>query len=235
MAKIPTLEEMLKAGLHFGHHASRWHPKMKPYIFIKRSGVHIFDLSKTQECLKIALDYIRKNIAENKVILFVGTKTQVQASVKDLGMATNLPYVSEKWLGGTLTNFAVIKKVVKKYKDLLEKKQGGKLDKYTKKERVAFDKDIVRLGTKVGGLVNLNNLPNAVFIWDVKKEKTVMAEAIKMGIPVIAVCDTNSNPTGINYIIPANDDASKGINLIFGLLKETIEEGKEEAKKAIKN
>jgi len=231
MIKIPSIEEMLKAGLHFGHRTSKWHPKMEPFIFTSRNGIHILDLIKTREKLELALDFISKTVEQGKVILFVGTKAQVKKPLKSAAEEVDMPYVSGKWLGGLLTNFNVIKRSIKKYQDLLEKKKTGKLDKYTKKERLDFDREILKLEEKVGGLVNLTKLPDVLFVWDVKKEKTAIVEAKKKNIPLVAVCDTNTNPKDINYIIPANDDATKGVKLILKLVKETIAEAKKKNSK----
>ncbi len=231
MTKIPTIEQMLKAGMHFGHRASKWHPKMKPFIFTSRKGVHIIDLVKTRKHLEKALDFIKQAAKDGQSILFVGTKTQVKEPLKKMAKEANVPYVVERWLGGCLTNFFVIKKSIKKYQDLLEKKQAGKLDRYTKKEQLDFDREISRLETNLGGLVSLTKIPEAIFIWDIKNEKTALQEAKKMGIKIIAVCDTNVNPTGIDYVIPANDDASKGIRLVLNSVKEAIEEGRVEKDK----
>jgi len=228
---LPTVEEMLKAGMHFGHRTSKWHPKMEPFIFTSRNGVHIIDLTKTKKLLAEALDYIKQSVGQGKVILLVGTKMQVKEEIKKTALTTGLPYVAEHWLGGTLTNFAVIKNLIKKYKDLAEKRQMGKLDKYTKKERLEFDRKIAKLEVSVGGLVSLAKLPDVIFIWDIKKEKTALAEAKKKDIPIIAICDTNVDCSEVDHIIPANDDATKGVKLIIGLIKEAIEEGKDEAKK----
>ncbi len=229
--RIPTIEEMLKAGMHFGHRTSKWHPKMEPYIFTTRNGIHIIDLIKTQKLLKVALEFIKKAASEGKTILFVGTKAQARKPIERLAKETGMPYITGKWLGGCLTNFTVIKRSVKKYKDLLEQKEHGKLDKYTKKERLNFDREIAKLEARFGGLVNLNKLPDALFIWDIKKEKTAVKEAKRKNIPVIAVCDTNVDPTGIKYIIPSNDDATKTIKLVLRLVEEAIKEGKAEREK----
>lgn len=229
--KIPTVEEMLKAGMHFGHRTSKWHPKMEPFIFGSRKGVHIVDLRKTQKLLAEALEYLKKQAAEGKVILLVGTKMQVKAVLRKAAEEAGLPFVSERWLGGLLTNFAVIRNLSKKYKDLLEKKASGKLEKYTKKEQLDFDREIAKLETNIGGVANLTKTPDVIFIWDIKKEKTAFTEAMKKKIPVVAVCDTNVNPDGAKYIIPANDDASKGIKLVMNLVKEAVEEGKMEGEK----
>src|SRR3989344_9549212 len=224
--KTSSIEEMLKAGMHFGHRTSKWHPKMEPFIFGSRKSIHIIDLRKTQTRLTLALEYLKKQASEGKSILLVGTKMQVKNALKKIAMEINMPYVSERWLGGFLTNFAVIRNLVKKFKDLVEKRSSGKLDKYTKKERLDFDREIAKLETNVGGLVSLTKTPDVIFIWDIKKEKTAFAEALKKKIPVVAVCDTNVNPDGVKYIIPANDDATNGIKLVMELVKEAILEGR---------
>ncbi|MBU0722168.1 30S ribosomal protein S2 [Patescibacteria group bacterium] len=229
MMTIPSIEDMLKAGMHFGHRTSKWHPKMKLFIFGSKKGVHIIDLRKTQKMLGMALEYIKRQSAEGKAILLVGTKMQVKNILKKTAEETGMPYVSSKWLGGFLTNFPIIKNLIRKFKDLSEKRAGGKLDKYTKKERLDFDRQIAKLETNVGGLVSLTKIPDVIFIWDIKKEKTAFTEALKKKIPVVAVCDTNVNPDGVKYIIPANDDASKGIKLVMNLIKEAILEGKAES------
>lgn len=230
--KIPTIEEMLKAGMHFGHRTSKWYPKMEPFIFTSRKGVHIIDLTKSQQQLEKALGFIKQSVAGGKTILLVGTKTQAKDTVKRIAQETGMPYISERWPGGCLTNFAVIRNAIRKYKDLLDKKQTGKLEKYTKKERQEFDKEIARLELMVGGLASLTKLPEIIFIWDIKKEKTALAEAKKKSLKIVAICDTNANPTGIDYVIPANDDATKSVKLIMNTVKEAIEEGKELSKKA---
>lgn len=222
MVKLPTVEEMLKAGLHFGHRASKWHPKMEPFIFTQRKGVHVINVLKTQDMLKNALEFISKIVKEDKNILFIGTRDSAKAYIREVALATNMPYISEKWLGGALTNFNIIKRSIKRYQDLLSQKQAGKLSKYTKKEQSDFDKEIEKLEKKVGGLVNLIKVPDVVFIWDIKKEKTALREAKRKKLPIIAVCDTNTNPDGIDYVIPANDDATKGLKMILDLIKNTI-------------
>lgn len=230
MSKIPTIEEMLKAGMHFGHRTSKWHPKMEPFIFTQRNGVHIIDLVKSQKMFESALEYIKKMTAEGKVILFVGTKSQVKAPLKKMAEEAGVPYVVGKWLGGCITNFPVIKRSIKRYTDLVSQKESGKLKKYTKKEQLDFDREIEKLEIRVGGLVNLTKAPDALFVWDIKQEKTAVLEAKKKNIPVIAICDTNVNPKDVNYIIPSNDDATKTIKLVLKVVKETIEEGKADKK-----
>ena len=221
---------MLKAGMHFGHRTNRWHPKMKQFIFTSKNGIYIIDLRKTQEKLKEALEFISKMVGEGKSILFVGTKSQVSAPLKKMAEESGQAYVVGKWLGGYLTNFLVIKKSVKKYLDLIEKREAGKLEKYTKKERLDFDREIKKLETRVAGLVSLNKLPDALFVWDIKEEETAIREAQQKNIPIIAICDTNVNPEEVTYPIPANDDSTKTISLILDSIKETILEAKKNLK-----
>ncbi len=220
--KLPTLEDMLKSGMHFGHKTSRWHPKMQDYIFCQRSGIHIIDLAKSRKMLGEAVAYMDKLISEGKIILFVGTKNQAKMLVQELAKELGMPYVSERWLGGTLTNFTVIKRMVRKYKDLVEKKNAGKLDRYTKKERLNFEREIQRLEKKVGGLVNLDRIPDAVFVWDIKTEETAVLEAHMKKVPIIAICDTNVNPEKIRFVIPCNDDATKAVKLVTSTIRASL-------------
>ncbi len=219
---IPKLEEMMKAGMHFGHRTNRWHPKMKPFIFTKRNGVYIINLEKTQEQFKKAMEFMINLRKEDKTILFVGTKKQVKGAMKEMAEEVKCPYITGKWLGGLLTNFSVIKKSIKKYQDLLNDREGGKLNKYTKKEKLDFDREIKRLEDRVGGLIGLSKLPDAIFIWDLKEEKTAVAEALSREIPIIAICDTNVDPSLTAYPIPGNDDATKTVDLILGSIKENL-------------
>lgn len=222
MKNIPTLEEMLKAGMHFGHRTNRWHPKMRDFIFTTKNGIYIIDLKKSQQKLVEALEFMAKLVSEGKHILFVGTKNQVSGPMKKMAEDISQPYITGKWLGGYLTNFPVVKKSVKKYLDLVEKKESGRLEKYTKKERLEFDREINKLRERVGGLTSLNKLPDALFIWDIKEEETAVKEAIQKNIPIIAICDTNVNPELANYPIPANDDATKTIALVLDSIKKTL-------------
>jgi len=203
---------------------------MAPYIFGAKKGVHMIDLVKSQKMLASALEFITKFSQEGKTILMIGTKMQVKAPLKQMALETGMPYTTEKWLGGTITNFMVIKRLIKKYQDLLGDKQTGKFEKYTKKEQLDFDREIKKLDLRVGGLVSLKKLPDAMFVWDIKHEKTAVTEARKKNIPVIAICDTNVNPADINYIIPCNDDATKAIKLVMGCVKEAVLEGKKKIK-----
>jgi len=226
---VPSVAQMLEAGMHFGHRTYKWHPKMKPFIFESRKGIHIIDLEKTRTQLEAALAFISRSVAEGKTVLLVGTKNQVKNKLKEVALEAGLPYVSERWLGGTLTNFNIIRNSIRMYQDLLEKKEQGKLEKYTKKERIQFDRQIAKLSLSVGGLIGLNRVPDVIFIWDIKHEETALAEARKRGIPIIALCDTNVNPIGIDYIIPGNDDASKAIVLVLDVIKEAVLAARESA------
>ncbi|MEI6529106.1 MAG: 30S ribosomal protein S2 [Candidatus Falkowbacteria bacterium] len=230
MVKVPKLEDMLKAGMHFGHRTNRWHPKMKQFIFTSKNGIYIIDLKKTQEQFQIALEFMAKLVSEGKSILFVGTKNQVSEPLKKMASEIGQPYIVGKWLGGYLTNFIVVKKSVKKYLDLIEKRETGKLEKYTKKERLNFDRDIKKLEMRVGGLTSLNKMPDALFVWDIKEEETAIKEAQQKNIPIIAICDTNVNPEEVSYPIPANDDSTKTIKIVLDAIKESLLDAKKSVK-----
>lgn len=231
MLEIPSSLEMMKAGVHFGHQQSKRHPKMAPYIFGVRNGVHIIDLEKTAANLQTALDFITRVAANGGKIVFIGTKYQAQEVVKKYAQECQMPFIVNRWLGGTLTNFSVVIKLVKKLKDLRARKDSGEWkEKYTKKEQQRLNKELTRLEEIVGGLENLDKLPAAVFILDLKKEKTAVREAKKKGVPIIGLGDTNINPTGVNYLIPANDDGVKSIELITCLVAEAVKEGHKQIK-----
>lgn len=222
-------EEMLQAGLQFGHQTSRTHPKIKPYLFGVRNSIHVFDPEKTAEKLKEALEFIQKLTSDNKTLLFVGTKIQVKNLLKETAVEVNFPYVVERWLGGTFTNFGVIKNRVNYFKDLEQKKETGELEKYTKKERLEFDKELQKLRIKFEGIKGMSQIPDAVFIADIKKDALVINEARKKGLKIIGICDTDTNPTLVDYPIPANDDAVSSVKYILDKIKEAIESGKQEA------
>jgi len=215
-------EEMAKAGLHFGHRTSRVHPKMKPYLFGVRNGVHIIDLEKTAEKLKEVLNFVQQLISEDKTLLLIGTKVQVKELVKSTAKECSLPYVSERWLGGTFTNFETIKKRINYFKETEKKKAEGELEKYTKKERLEMDKKLGELETKVGGIKELTKLPEAIFVLDMIKDKLAIKEAKKKGIVVIALSDSSSDPTLVDYAIPANDDAVSSVKYILDKVKEVV-------------
>jgi len=229
--KTPTILELLQAGVHFGHQKGRWHPKMEPYIFTERNGVHIIDLEKTIAKLEIAAEFASKVAQNGGVILFVGTKKQGQKIIEKYAKESGMPFITERWVGGLFTNYATVSKLIKKLRSLKEQRDSGALAKYTKKEQVMIGKEIERLHKMVGGLENMTKMPDAVFILDVKKEKTAVAEARKRKVPIIAFCDTNINPEILTYPIPANDDAVNSIELIIKVIAEAIKDGKAEAGK----
>lgn len=222
MTKIPDLMTMLKSGVHFGHQLSKRHPKMKPYIFTAKSGFHIINLEQTQEKLGEALAFVNKIVSNGGTVLFLGTKKQSQSLVAKHAKDCGMPYITERWLGGTFTNFSEISKIVRKYSNWKKERDTGGLSKYTKKEKLEIEREIEKLDKIVGGIEGMSKVPDAVFVVDVKKEKTAVSEAVKKNIPVIAMCDTNVNPGKVNYVIPANDDAVKSIDLILGLVAEEI-------------
>jgi small subunit ribosomal protein S2 len=201
-------------------------PENEAIYFHLQERYYIIDLKKTQEKLAEALEFMAKLISEGKSVLFVGTKNQVAVPLKKMAEEISQPYIVGKWLGGYLTNFLVVKKSVKKYLDLIEKRESGKLDKYTKKERLDFDREIKKLEMRVGGLASLNKLPDALFVWDIKEEETAVREAQQKNIPIIAICDTNVNPEEVTYPIPANDDSTKTIKIILDAIRVTILDGR---------
>jgi len=222
------IEEMAQAGLHLGHRTSKVHPKIKPYLYGIRNGVNIIDLEKTAEKLKEALKFIEELISENKTLVLIGTKIQIKDLVKNIAKDCGLSYVSERWLGGTFTNFETIRKRVDYFKELERKRSEGELEKYTKKERAIFDKEIKDLESKFGGIKELTQLPDAIFVVDIKKEISVVKEARMKGIKIIAIVHTNVDPTLTDYPIPANDDSISSVKYILEKVKEVI--SKEKAK-----
>jgi len=226
MPKIPELLEMLKSGVHFGHQTSKRHPKMEPYIYTQRSQINIINLEQTAIKLKEALDFVKEIASAGGVILFIGSKKQAKKIVEEAAKKCGMPYITSRWLGGTFTNFGNIVKLPKKLKDLEEKQTQGELEKYTKKEQLNFQREIARLREMVEGIKEMRKLPEAVYIIDVKKEKTALSEAGKKNIPVVAINDTNTNPAKVKYPIPANDDAVKSIEMITNLVAEAVIEGK---------
>jgi small subunit ribosomal protein S2 len=217
-----NLEEMAKTGLHFGHRTSKCHPKMKPYLAGVKNTIHIIDLEKTAQKLKEALNFVQEIILQNKILLLVGTKIQVKGLVKEIATDLGLPYVNERWLGGTFTNFEVIKKRIVYFKDLEKKRAEGGFEKYTKKERLDIDQKLKNLEIKLGGIKNMERLPDAIFVLDIKKDETAIREAKKKGIPVIGIAHTNTDPTLADYPIPANDDAISSVKYILDKVKEAI-------------
>lgn len=226
MPQIPEILELMKAGVHFGHRESKWHPKMAPFIFGSRNEVHIINLEETQKKLKEALDFIREAAASGKGILFVGTKEQAKEIVKKYAIDCGAYYISEHWLGGLLTNHHEIQTLLKKYRRLKSERDSGELSKYTKKEQVHFAKEITKMDRNLLGVEKLERRPEVIFIVDLKKEKTAFNEAKLTKTKVVALCDTNVNPEGVDYPIPSNDDAVKTIELMVRLAAEAVKEGK---------
>ncbi len=224
-----TLEAMLKAGVHFGHKKSRWNPRMNRYIFGVRNGVHVIDLEKTKSLLEEALKFVEEVVKKNGIILVVGTKKQAKDLVQTVGEKLDMPYVNERWLGGTFTNFDVLKKRVKYLVENKEALDKGKLGNMTKLERNKLDKKLTKIEQKMGGLKNMKRLPDAVFVLDVCKDETAVREAHTAGIKVIGLLDSNSNLDNINYPIPANDDALSSLKYILGLFMKTVLEAKEKS------
>jgi len=223
--------DMLQAGVHFGHKVSRWHPKMKPYIFTERNGVHIIDLEKTAEQLEAVLPEVRRMASEGKKILFVTTKPQAREIVKQAALDCDMPYLVDRWIGGMLTNFAEVRKLTKSFKTMRDKQEKGELGNYTKKEQLEIAKDLEKKEKYLGGLVNLDKMPDALFIPSMQREKTAVTEANKMKVEIIGVCDANANPLKATYVIPGNDDAVNSIRLMVDLVAGAVKEGAEEWKK----
>lgn len=216
------VEQMTEAGLQFGHNVSRLHPKMKPYVTGIKNNVYMIDLEKSAKEFERSLLQITKLVAEKKTILFVGTKVQVRQLVKETAKTCGMPYVTERWLGGTFTNFETISKRVAHFKDLETKKATGGLEKYTKKEQMGFDEEIESLTVKFEGIKHMTTLPDAVLIFDLKKDLACAKEARRKNITIIGVIDTNIDPTLADYLIPANDDAISSIRYILGKISESI-------------
>ena len=224
MAQV-TMRDLLEAGVHFGHQTNRWNPKMGPYIYGARNGIHIVDLSQTVRLFAQAYDFLSEVVSKGQSILFVGTKKQAQETVSEQALRGNQYFVVNRWLGGTLTNFQTIRKSIDKLKELDKMSRDGSYTKYTKKEQLMFERDRERLDTNVGGIQDMNGLPGALFIIDPKKEEIAVREANKLGIPVVAVCDTNCDPAGIDYVIPGNDDAIRAIRLFSSAVADAALEG----------
>lgn len=224
--KIPSTEEMLEAGVHFGHPVSKWHPKAFSYIYGAKNGVHIINLLKTEESLKKTLDVISDAVSKGDEILFVGTKRQAKDLIKNAAIKCGMPYVNERWLGGTFTNFGTLLKSIKKLNKLELEKQNGDFSKYTKKEVIVLNRLIEKLNKNLGGIKNIKKLPSLVFVVDLKSQDTTVKEAKNKKIPIVAICDTNVDPGLVDYPIPGNDDAIKSIDMIVNLIADAVNEGK---------
>jgi small subunit ribosomal protein S2 len=224
-----TMKELLEAGVHFGHQVRRWNPKMKEYIFGERNGIYIIDLQKTQRMFRDAIQFMTNLVAEDrgKTVLFVGTKRQAQDAIREEAERAGQYYINQRWLGGLLTNFQTVQKSIKRLKDLEAMQTDGRYEKLTKKERIKLDRERESLNKNLSGIKSMTRLPDAVFIIDVRKEEIAVAEANRLGIPVVAVVDTNCSPDGIDYIIPGNDDALRAVRLFASRMADAVLEGQQ--------
>ena len=229
---VITIKQLLEAGVHFGHHTRRWNPKMQEYIYTERNGIYIIDLQKTVKKFEEAYMYVRELSADNKNILFVGTKKQAADAIKEEAERCGMYYVNVRWPGGMMTNFKTIKKSIYRLNTLTKMAEDGTFDMLPKKEAAARQKEMADLERNYGGIKNMNDLPAAIFVVDTKKEANAVKEAKKLGIPVIAIVDTNCDPDDADYIIPGNDDAIRAIKLISSVLADAVIEGKQGAESA---
>lgn len=225
-----NFEQLLEAGCHFGHLTRKWNPAMAPYIFMERNGIHIIDLNKTVVKIDEAAAAAKNIVKAGRKILFVGTKKQAKEVVAERAKEVEMPYVAERWAGGMLTNFATIRKAVKKMAAIDKMSTDGTFDHVSKREKLQIKRQREKLEKNLGSIADLNRLPSALFVVDVMKEAIAVREAQRLGIPVIGIVDTNSNPQGIDFVIPANDDATKSVDVILGAIVEAIKEGLEERK-----
>jgi len=230
MAKT-TVKEMMDAAMHFGHQTQRWNPKMKPFLFGSKNGVHIFDLEKTASHLDNALEFLKQASASGKTVMLASTKPQAARLIMEAAKHSHMPYVVHKWMPGLLTNFSTIKKRIKYFNDLLDQEKSGELEKYTKKEIARIKKELVKLQDAFGGVREMDRLPAVVFVADVVRDKIIVKEANKMKIAVVAITDSNADPDGVNYAIPANDDALSSLNFVIDKVKNALVEGKQGEKK----
>lgn len=224
---IPTMQQLLEAGVHFGHQVRRWNPKMSPFIFGAREGIHVIDLAQSVEKLKEACDFVKKVAEGGGVVVFLGSKKQARSIIVEAAQRAKARYISERWIGGLLTNWEQTGKNLKKLADLKEKKEAGEFKERTKKENLLIDREIAKLERFYGGLGKMEKLPDVLFVVDVRKEENACREAKKKGIPVVAVCDTNANLTLVDYPIPGNDDAIKAIEIIVDAVSQAHLEGRE--------
>ncbi|MGI6374620.1 MAG: 30S ribosomal protein S2 [Anaerolineae bacterium] len=224
---VVTMKELLEAGVHFGHRSRRWNPKMRSFIFTERNGIHIIDLQQTIANLEAAYDFVRDLVAEGGSIIFVGTKRQAQENVTAQAQRCGMPYITHRWLGGTLTNFRTIRSRVETMLELEEQRANGMLDRLPKKEAMGKLRELSKLQRRLGGLRNLNRLPEAIFVTDVTEEEIAVREADRLDIPVVAIVDTNCNPDMIDHIIPANDDAIRAVLLIASKIADAVIEGQQ--------
>ncbi len=226
MSPVVTMKALLESGVHFGHHTNKWNPKMRPYIFTERNGIHILDLQQTVNLLDEAYEFVRDRIIEGGSILFVGTKRQAQDTIREEAERCGMPYVNERWLGGTITNWTTIQQRTFELERLERMRDSGELDLLTKKENLMIAREIARLEKRLSGVRNMKQLPDILFVVDVMREDTAVHEANLKDIPVVAMVDTNCDPKDVDYIIPSNDDAIRAIKLIVGKIADAVMEAK---------
>ena len=222
---IVTMKALLETGVHFGHRRRRWNPKMKPYIFTERNGIHIIDLQQTVDALGKAYNLVRDTVGEGGTLLFVGTKRQAQESIAEHALRCGMPYVNKRWLGGTLTNWRTIRQRIDHLKNLEERRDQGEFDLLLKKEALKLNREIIKLEDRLGGIKEMRDLPDLLFVTDVRREYIAVSEANKLNIPVIAMVDTNCDPDPIDHIIPANDDAIRANRLLISKMADAVLEG----------
>jgi len=225
MANV-SMRQMLEAGVHFGHQTRYWHPKMAPFIFGDRNKIHIINLEKTLPLYEEALNFVGSMAAKKKTILFVGTKRPAQQVIQEEAQRCGMPYVSQRWLGGMLTNYKTIRQSIKRLKDLEAMEQDGRMERFNKKEALGLKREMEKLERSLGGIKNMPGIPSALFVIDVGHEKIAVAEAKRLGIPVIGIVDTNNSPDGIDYIIPGNDDAARAIELYVRGMADAVVAGR---------
>lgn len=222
MSSVVTMKSLLESGVHFGHQTKRWNPKMARFIFQERNGIHIIDLQKTTACIVEAYNAVRAAVKSGKDVLFVGTKKQAQLAIETEAKRCSMPYVNNRWLGGMLTNFTTIKKSIAKLKKIEKMEVDGTFENLTKKEVALYTKEKAKLDKNLGGIKEMTELPGIVFVVDTRKEAIAVAEARRLGIPVVAIVDTNCDPTGIDYPIPGNDDAIRAISLFVEIIANSV-------------
>jgi small subunit ribosomal protein S2 len=225
-----SLKDLLEAGCHFGHQTTRWNPKMKPYIFTARDRIHIFDLVKTKEGLEKGAAFIKATASQGGQILFVGTKRQAQDIVQEAAKKVEMPYITERWIGGLLTNWEMVKKRIQHLADLKTGMAEGRFKDRTKKENLLIQREIAKLERIFGGIAGLTEIPPAIFVADARKDAGAVKEARTRGVKTVAIVDTNASPEGVDFVIPANDDATKCLQLIIGVITSSIEEGRKQPK-----
>ena len=226
MASVISMKALLESGVHFGHRTNKWHPSMRPFIFTERNGIHILDLQQTVKSLTTAYNLVRDTVADGGVVLFVGTKRQAQETIKEEAERCGMPYVTERWLGGTLTNWTTISQRISELERLEKLHETGEINSYTKKEALMIDREINRLLIRLSGVRNMKRIPDLIFIIDVSREETAVHEANLKDVPVIAMVDTNCDPSNVDYVIPSNDDAIRAIKLMVSKIADAVIEGK---------